>query len=121
MELVKLFVGGFPLEIDELELAKLFAPHGDISTIKIVRDKKTRICKGYAFIEMNDRQGAEAAVEALDGTDMNGKQLTVKINEEPAAKPSYAPKAFAPQRQPVYQKVSRPGTEERKKRPRRTL
>jgi RNA recognition motif-containing protein len=37
MELVKLFVGGFPLEIDELELAKLFAPHGDISTIKIVR------------------------------------------------------------------------------------
>lgn len=50
MELVKLFVGGFPLVIDELELAKLFGPHGDISTIKIVRDKKTRICKGYAFI-----------------------------------------------------------------------
>lgn len=121
MELVKLFVGGFPLEIDELELAKLFAPHGDISTIKIVRDKKTRICKGYAFIEMNDRKGAEAAAEALDGADMNGKQLTVKINEEPASKPSYTPKAFTPQRQPVYQKVSTLGTKERKKRPRRTL
>jgi RNA recognition motif-containing protein len=121
MELVKLFVGGFPLEIDELELAKLFAPHGDISTIKIVRDKKTRICKGYAFIEMNDRRGAEAATEALDGADMNGKQLTVKINEEPDAKPIYAPKTSSPQRQPVYQKVSRPGTEERKKRPRKTL
>ncbi|MCD8739706.1 RNA-binding protein [Mucilaginibacter roseus] len=121
MELVKLFVGGFPLEIDELELAKLFAPHGDISTIKIVRDKKTRICKGYAFIEMNDRKGAEAAAEALDGADMSGKQLTVKINEEPAAKQSHAPKAFTSQRQPVYQKVSRPGTEERKKRPRRVL
>ncbi|WP_158827543.1 RNA recognition motif domain-containing protein [Mucilaginibacter lacusdianchii] len=121
MELVKLFVGGFPLEIDELELAKLFGPHGDISTIKIVRDKKTRICKGYAFIEMNDRRGAEAAVESLDGAEMNGKQLTVKINEEPAVKPAYAPKAFSPQRQTVYQKVSRPGTEERKKRPRRAL
>ncbi|MDN3551261.1 RNA recognition motif domain-containing protein [Mucilaginibacter aquaedulcis] len=121
MELVKLFVGGFPLEIDELELAKLFAPHGDISTIKIVRDKKTRICKGYAFIEMNDREGAEAAVEALDGSDLNGKQLTVKLNEETAAKPSYSPKASSPQRQPVYQKVIRPGSEERKKRPRRTL
>ncbi|WP_460678960.1 RNA recognition motif domain-containing protein [Mucilaginibacter koreensis] len=121
MELVKLFVGGFPLEIDEMELAKLFAPYGDISTIKIVRDKKTRICKGYAFIEMNDRKGAEAAAEALDGTDMNGKQLTVKINEDTAAKPSYAPKFSSPQRQPVYQKVSRPGTEERKKRPRKVL
>ncbi len=83
MELVKLFVGGFPLDIDELELAKLFAPHGDISTIKIVRDKRTRICKGYAFIEMNDRKGAEAAVQALDGTEMNGKPLTVNINEQP--------------------------------------
>jgi RNA recognition motif-containing protein len=121
MESVKLFVGGFPLDIDELELAKLFAPHGDISTIKIVRDKKTRICKGYAFIEMNDRKGTEGAAEALDGTDMNGKQLTVKINEEPAPKPSYAPTTFSQQRQPVYQKVSRPGTEERKKRPRRPL
>ncbi|WP_186458712.1 RNA recognition motif domain-containing protein [Mucilaginibacter achroorhodeus] len=38
MELVKLFVGGFPLEIDEMELAKLFAPHGDVSTIEIMHD-----------------------------------------------------------------------------------
>ncbi|PJJ84644.1 RNA recognition motif domain-containing protein [Mucilaginibacter auburnensis] len=121
MESVKLFVGGFPLEIDELELAKLFGPHGDISTIKIVRDKKTRICKGYAFIEMSDRTGAEAAAEALDGADMNGKQLTVKINEETAVKPAYAPKTLSPQRHPVYRKVSRPATEERKKRPRRSL
>ncbi|MBD1384604.1 RNA-binding protein [Mucilaginibacter rigui] len=121
MELVKLFVGGFPLEIDELELAKLFGPYGDITTIKIVRDKKTRICKGYAFIEMNDRKGAEAAAEALDGADMHGKQLTVKINEEPAPNPSHAPKASTSQRQLVYQKVFKPGTEERKKRPRKTL
>lgn len=70
---------------------------------------------------MNDRKGAEAAAEALDGADMNGKQLTVKINEEPAAQPSYAPKPFIPQRQPVYQKVVKPGTEERKRRPRRAL
>lgn len=48
----KLFVSGFPLEITELELAQLIAAHGDISTIKIVRDRKTRICKGYAFTEM---------------------------------------------------------------------
>ena len=47
--MVKLFVGGFPLDITELELVQLFNLHGDVATIKIVRDKKTRMCKGYAF------------------------------------------------------------------------
>ena len=121
MSLVKLFVGGFPLEIEEIELAKLFAPHGDISTIKIVRDKKTKLCKGYAFIEMNDRAGAEAAAEALNGTMLDGKELTVNINEEPAGNSPLVNESTIPQRPPVYQKVLRPGTEVKKKRPRRTV
>ena len=51
-------------------------------TIKIVRDKKTGTCKGYAFLEMKDKEGAERAVEALDGTSIGDRQLAVKINEE---------------------------------------
>jgi len=43
--MVKLFVGGFPLEMTELELVKMIGPHGDVETIKIVRDKKKQ---GYA-------------------------------------------------------------------------
>jgi RNA recognition motif-containing protein len=121
MALVKLFVGGFPLDIEEIELAKLFAPHGDISTIKIVRDKKTKLCKGYAFIEMNERAGAEAAVEALNGTLLDGKVLTVKINEEPADNSSLLSEPTTQQRPPVYLKVLRPGNEVKKKRPRRSV
>jgi len=121
MSLIKLFVGGFPLEIEEIELAKLFAPHGDISTIKIVRDKKTKLCKGYAFIEMNDRAGAEAAAEALNGTMLDGKELTVNINEEPAANSSFLGESKVPQRSPAYEKVLRPGNEVKKKRPRRAV
>ena len=56
--MIKLFVSGFPLDITEIELAKLIAPYGDIATLKIVRDKKTRICKGYAFVEMETKEGA---------------------------------------------------------------
>lgn len=121
MSLIKLFVGGFPLEIEEIELAKLFAPHGDISTIKIVRDKKTKLCKGYAFIEMNERAGAEAAVEALNGMMLDGKELTVNINEEPAANSSFLGESKVPQRPPAYEKVLRPGNEVKKKRPRRAV
>jgi len=120
MSLVKLFVGGFPLDMEEIELAKLFAPHGDISTIKIVRDKKTKLCKGYAFIEMDERAGAEAAAEALNGTMLDGKALTVKINDEPAVNSSLGESTVS-QRPPIYQKVLRPGNEVKKKRPRRSV
>lgn len=112
--MVKLFIGGFPLDIGEIELAKMFGPHGDISTVKIVRDKKTRICKGYAFIEMPNRAHAENAAEALNGTYMQGKMLTVNINEDvPAKQPLPVP----------ARKFSKPANanpgEERRKRPRR--
>jgi RNA recognition motif-containing protein len=53
-----------------------------VETIKIVRDKKTRICKGYAFLEMKDRIGAENAVIALDGTPIADRVLSVKINDD---------------------------------------
>ncbi len=79
----KLFVSGFPLDMNELDLAKLIAIHGDIDTLKIIRDKNTRICKGYAFVEMKNIDGAQAAVEALNGEFFHGKALTVNINNEP--------------------------------------
>ena len=101
--MVKLFVGGFPLDLEELELAQLFGPYGDISTIKIVRDKKTGICKGYAFIEMPDRIAAENAAIALDGAFMRGRQLKVNLQEEPK-----------------YSKVSPMNQAGKKKRPRIT-
>ena len=79
----KLFVSGFPLEITEMELAVLIAPYGDIDTIKIVRDKKTKKCKGYAFIEMMNAEGAKNAAGGLHGQYMKGRELTVNINSEP--------------------------------------
>jgi RNA recognition motif-containing protein len=81
----KIFVSGFPLEITEMELARLIGPHGNIATMKIVRDKKTRICKGYAFIEMQSLTDAENTVIALDGVMMGERALTVKISEEKPA------------------------------------
>jgi RNA recognition motif-containing protein len=121
--LPKIFVSGFPLDINELDLAKLIAPHGDIATIKIVRDKQTRICKGYAFVEMATLTGAENAVIALDGSPMQDRELTVKINEErPVA---VRPRFNRPNtdRRPAYghRSDSRPAsnTEERTQRPRR--
>jgi RNA recognition motif-containing protein len=83
--MVKLFVGGFPLDITELELVQLFDPHATVSTVKIVRDKKTGTCKGYAFLEINDPNSADAAMEALNGYMMGDRVLSVKpVIEKPA-------------------------------------
>jgi len=106
--MVKLFVGGFPLEMDEMGLVKLIAIHGDVDTIKIVRDKKTKICKGYAFVEMKDLQSAEQVKEALNGTSVDGRPLTINIVEE---KPAVV--------QPTYIKVRPDKGALKPKRPRR--
>jgi len=118
--MIKLFVGGFPLDMEELALAQLFAVHGDIVTVKIVRDKKTRKCKGYAFIEMSDITGAEAAVEALNGTLIAGKTLSVSIRQEQVVPAPKIPTTSFQTPAPRYEKVQKARVEEKKKRPRRT-
>ena len=105
--MVKLFVGGFPLDMDELKLAELFAPHGDIKTIKLVRNKQTRICKGYGFIEMADQVSALNAVWVLNGQAMGDRQLTVSIREEEPVKI-----------EPVYRRVEKEAEPVKRKRPR---
>ena len=114
--MVKLFVSGFPLDMDEIELVKLFSSHGDVRTIKLVRDKKTRVCKGYGFIEMADLQSAENVIAALNKQHIGDRQLTINIREEeePVAP---APRPYKPA---VYQKVQKFVDPLRKKRPRRS-
>jgi RNA recognition motif-containing protein len=85
--MVKLFVGGFPLDMTEMELAMLFSPHGEVVTIKIVRDRKTAKCKGYAFIEVASESDAWQVFGALDGTPIQDRQLTINIVEEIPAAP----------------------------------
>jgi RNA recognition motif-containing protein len=106
--MTKLFISGFPLTSTELELVQMVAPYGTVSTIKIVRDKQTHKCKGYAFIEMTTAEEAENAVTALDGAEMQGRELKLNVvADEPAVK--------------TYVRLSPPGDPLRKKRPRRPL
>jgi RNA recognition motif-containing protein len=117
--MVKLFIGGFPLDYTELELVQLVALHGTVNTVKIVRDKKTGICKGYAFLEMKSLADANNAVEALSGRSINGQTITLKVNDEAEPAPP-AKKPFRPvQPKPTYVKVDRPSGVVKPKRPRK--
>ena len=83
--MTKIFLGGFPLEITELSLVQMLSYHGEVATIKIVRNKQTRICKGYAFIETASLNDATQIIKALDGTMLGERALTVKLVEEKPA------------------------------------
>jgi len=103
----KIFISGYPQDYDELALVQLVSPYGQVSTIKIVRDKQSGKTKGYAFIEMVDRAAAEEVAIGLDGLEMKDKNLTVSIVEE---KPVEVARN--------YPKVERSNEPVKKKRPR---
>jgi RNA recognition motif-containing protein len=112
--MIKLFVGGFPLNMDEMELVKLFSNFTEVATVKIVRDKATGKCKGYAFLETTGQAGADMAINALNGKAMGEKQLVINIVEE---KQSVIRRPSAPVK---YVKIEKPSGAIKKKRPRKT-
>ncbi len=118
--MVKLFVGGFPLDMEEMDLVKLVMPFGQVSTIKIVRDKKTRICKGYAFLEMLDREAAEEVIKNLNGYPIGDRTLSLSIREEKATSQDQPPPpASRVDPRIKYTKVERSSDPLKKKRPRK--
>ena len=118
--MVKIFIGGFPLNTSELELVMLVSPYGAVDTIKIVRDKKTGICKGYAFLEMKDLEGAKNVKLALDGTMLKEKALTINVMEERPVEPVYAPPLPPkPAAERFSYRIERPLEPAKKKRPRK--
>lgn len=94
-------------EIDEMTVAQMVGPFGDILTVKVVRDKISRKSKGYAFVEMVSLEAAEAVMEALNGSALKDKILEINIVED-------APVLS----KPVYKKLERGGDPVKKKRPR---
>lgn len=94
--MVKIFVGGLRPDVSELDLVMYISLYAQVNTIKVVRDKVTKRCKGYAFLEMASQAEAEKAVSMLNGETFSGQVLNIKISEEPAPAPKPYVKANKP-------------------------
>lgn len=90
--MIKIFIGGLALNIQEMDIAILVSLHGKIETIKVVRDRATGKCKGYAFLEVNELSDAKNIVSMLNGETYKGNILTVKISEEEPQKKVFKPR-----------------------------
>jgi RNA recognition motif-containing protein len=73
----KLYVGNLPYTVDSSELEQMFSAHGTVVSAQIISDRETGRSKGFGFVEMASDEEAEAATNALNGSDYNGRPLTV--------------------------------------------
>lgn len=73
----KIYVGGLPFAATDSQLTTLFASHGTVESAHVIADKFTGQSRGFGFVEMSTPEEAKAAIAALNGTQMDGRSLTV--------------------------------------------
>ena len=72
---MNIYVGNISWGLTDQDLENVFAEYGTVDSAKIITDRATGRSRGFGFVEMSD--GAEAAIEALDGTEVDGRELVV--------------------------------------------
>jgi len=73
----KLFVGNLSFNATQEQLQDLFAAHGTVVEIDVIKDKFSGRPRGFGFVTMETKEGADAAVKALNGKEIDGRALTV--------------------------------------------
>jgi RNA recognition motif-containing protein len=72
---MNIYVGNISWGMSDQDLENLFAEHGTVTSAKIITERMTNRSRGFGFVEMSD--GAEAAIEALNETEVDGRKLVV--------------------------------------------
>jgi len=73
----KVYVGNLSFDTTQEKLQELFEEHGQVANVDIVTDRYTGRLRGFAFVEMMNDQGANAAIAALNGHEVDGRALKV--------------------------------------------
>jgi cold-inducible RNA-binding protein len=80
----KLYVGNLSYSTSEDSLRQLFEPHGEVVSINLITDRDSGRPKGFGFIEMGSPEEAQAAKDALNGTEVDGRALNIDVAKEQA-------------------------------------
>ena len=84
----KLYVGGLAYSVNDDQLRQLFASHGTVQSAKVITDRDTDRSRGFGFVEMSTQEEAEKAIAALNGTQFEGRTLTVNISRPREERPA---------------------------------
>lgn len=81
----KVYIGNLNYDTGEEKLREAFAEFGEVVSVNVITDRYTGQSRGFAFIEMSTEEEAKAAIEAMNGKELDGRQL--KVNEARDRKP----------------------------------
>lgn len=84
----KIYVGNLPWSATDDEVRELFEAHGTVHSARVITDRDTGRSRGFGFVEM-DTENADAAIAALNGTDMGGRALRVNEAMERRRRPGW--------------------------------
>jgi RNA recognition motif-containing protein len=79
---MNIFVAGLPFDMDDQELKEIFEAYGAVSSARVIMDRETQKSRGFGFVEMGDDTEAKTAIQRLDGGQLEGRSLSVKIAED---------------------------------------
>jgi len=86
---MNIYAGNLPYRFSDDELRDMFTQYGEVSSAKIIMDRDSGRSKGFGFVEMPDDAQAKAAIEALNGTEVQGRNMVVN---EARPKPERPPR-----------------------------
>ena len=84
---VKLFVGNLDFQMRDEELNSAFSAYGRVTSAMVIMDRESGRSRGFGFVEMPDRAEAQTAIRALNGSQLQGRVLTVNEAREREARP----------------------------------
>jgi len=76
---MNIYVGNLPFEAKEDDLRKVFEAYGEVESVNVIKDRFSGKSRGFAFIEMPTEDEAKAAIEAIDGSYLNGREIKVNV------------------------------------------
>ncbi len=74
-----LFVASLDFSVTDQDLHEAFSPYGTVNSAKVITDRETQRSRGFGFVEMSTPEEAQAAISALNGQNINGRQIAVNI------------------------------------------
>ncbi|HEX9679649.1 MAG TPA: RNA-binding protein [Candidatus Saccharimonadales bacterium] len=87
---MKLYVGKLSYDTTDQTLEELFAKHGKVLSVAVIKDRDSGQSKGFGFVEMEDVSGAQAAIKDLNGKQVDGRAIVVNQARPQASRPAGA-------------------------------
>jgi RNA recognition motif-containing protein len=78
----KIYVGNLPWSTTSATLESLFSAHGTVNSAEVIADRETGRSRGFGFVEMDSDEACQRAIQALNGTEVDGRAITVNEARE---------------------------------------